>query len=792
MSLKRNLCVAAALFMLTAGGTCLGQTLREYADRAGVLVGAAVEPRLFDEPEYASTLAREFNMLTAENVLKWGTIRPTRERFNFEPGDRLVAFAQSHRMKVRGHCLAWSEYNPRWLERGEFTPAQMSGLLREHITKVMRHYRGKVFAWDVVNEIFLADGSVESSVWYDRPGIGLKGKGTAYVEQAFRWARAADPDALLFYNDYDTEGLNPKSDAVYAMVKDFKARGVPIDGVGIQAHIVDLEARDLATIEQNLARLAALGVQIHITELDVGLPSGAGQPDAAALKRQAEIYRRVADACLRQPKCTAFQTWGFTDKYTWIPDYTKGAKGAPLPFDAGYKKKPAYDALLEAFRARALERAGFPRPVEMTAEEDQRRTLKVLGIERLRPGVDGYNRSAPNAVNYDESKGGPSAPLPDPLLFKDGRRVKDAREWREKRRPEIVEEFDREVYGRAPARTPAVRWEVLTTTREKNGGVPVVVKKLVGHVDNSSYPQVKVDIDLTLATPADAAGPVPVMLELSWVFPPGWKPPPGFTPPPEPTWQQQVLKQGWGYASYVPVSVQADNGAGLTKGVIGLVNKGRPRGADDWGALRAWAWGASRALDYFETDRDVDAGQVGITGHSRYGKAAAVAMAYDPRFRIGYISSSGAGGLNLYRRTFGELLENLAASGEYHWMAGNFLKYAGPLTAADLPVDSHELLALIAPRPVFVGAGTVQAGDGWVDAKGMFLSTAAASPVYALLGKKGLGATEFPPTETALIDGDLAFRQHAGGHFPGPNWPTFITFASRYLKATPAQTTRRN
>jgi GH35 family endo-1,4-beta-xylanase len=782
MTLKKTLCAALILIISAGGGACLGQTLREYADRAGVLVGAAAEPRLLEEPEYAATLAREFNMLTAENALKWGAIRPTRERFNFEPGDRLVAFARQHGMKVRGHCLAWSEYNPRWLEKGNFTPEQMSGLLREHITKVMQHYRGKVFAWDVVNEIFLADGSVESSVWYDQPGIGLKGKGTAYVEQALRWARAADPGALLFYNDYDTEGINPKSDAVYAMVKDFKRRGVPIDGVGIQAHIVDLGAKDLATIEQNLARLAALGVQVHITELDVGLPSGAGRPDAAALKRQAEIYRRIADACLRQPKCTAFQTWGFTDKYTWIPNYTKGAKGAPLPFDRNYQKKPAYDALLEAFRERALVRAGFPAPVELTAEQDHQRMLKLLGIERLRPGVDGYNRAAPNAVNYDESKGGPTTPLPDPLVLKNGRRVTDARAWWDKRRPEIVEEFDREVYGRAPLKTPRVKWEVLSTSREKNGDVPVVVKKLVGHVDNSSYPQVNVDIDLTLTTPAEAGGPVPVMLELSWVFPPGWKPPPGFTPPPGPTWQQQVLAKGWGYASYVPVSVQADSGAGLTKGIIGLVNKGQPRKPDDWGALRAWAWGASRALDYFETDRDVDAKRVGITGHSRYGKAAAVAMAYDQRFAIGYISSSGAGGLNLYRRTFGELPENLAASGEYHWMAGNFLKYAGPLTAADLPVDAHELLALIAPRPVFVGAGTMQQGDGWVDAKGMFLATAAASPVYALLGKRGLGATEFPPTETALLDGDLAFRQHAGGHFPGPNWPTFITFAGRYLK----------
>jgi endo-1,4-beta-xylanase len=246
MIARKALCVAAASALLvTAGGvTSLAQTLREYADRAGVLVGAAVEPRLLSEPQYASTLAREFNMLTAENALKWGAIRPRRAAFDFGPGDRLVGFAQKHDMKVRGHTLLWSEYNPAWLTKGRFTPKQMSELLREHITKVMRHYRGKVFAWDVVNEVFLADGTIEPSVWYDQPGIGLKGKGTAYVEQAFRWARAADPDALLFYNDYDTEGLNPKSDAVYEMVKDFKSRGVPIDGVGIQAHIVDLEAKE--------------------------------------------------------------------------------------------------------------------------------------------------------------------------------------------------------------------------------------------------------------------------------------------------------------------------------------------------------------------------------------------------------------------------------------------------------------------------------------------------------------------------------------------------------------------
>jgi hypothetical protein len=244
------------------------------------------------------------------------------------------------------------------------------------------------------------------------------------------------------------------------------------------------------------------------------------------------------------------------------------------------------------------------------------------------------------------------------------------------------------------------------------------------------------------------------------------------------------LAKGWGYAVLLATTIQPDNGAGLTSGVIGLTNGGEPRKLDDWGALRAWAWGASRALDYFETDKAVDAKQVGIEGHSRYGKAALVTMAYDQRFAIAYVSSSGEGVAKLHRPNWGELVENVAGTGEYHWMAGNFLKYAGPLTWNDLPVDSHELVALCAPRPVFISAGSLEKGDGWVDAKGMFLAAAGAGPVYRLLGKKDMGPTEFPPIETSLIDGDVAFRQHSGGHTPAPNWPTFLTFASRYLKGS--------
>ncbi len=427
-------------------------------------------------------------------------------------------------------------------------------------------------------------------------------------------------------------------------------------------------------------------------------------------------------------------------------------------------------------------------PPHLTSEQDQQRTMELLHIKSLRPGADPNHPDAPNAVNYDESKANPYPTLPDALRLNDGGKVTTAAMWWKVRRPQIVEDFDREVYGRVPKHVPKVHWDVTQVVLEHNGGTPVITKHLTGRVDNSSYPSVKVNIQLTLSTPAEAKGPVPVIMEfgfdpallrafLARLAARGVKLPP---PPPGPTWQQQLLRKGWGYAVLIPTSVQADNGAGLTQGIIGLCNRGRPRKLDDWGALRAWAWGASRALDYFATDKAVDAKHVGITGHSRYGKAALVAMAYDQRFAIGYISSSGMGGAALYRRNFGERLENVAAANEYHWMAGNFLKYAGPLTPNDLPVDSNELIALCAPRPVFISGGATK-GDGWVDARGMFMAAAGASPVYALLGKEGLQTNTFPPIGTPLIDGAIGFRQHHQGHTPAPNWPTFIEFASRYL-----------
>jgi peptidoglycan/xylan/chitin deacetylase (PgdA/CDA1 family) len=419
---------------------------------------------------------------------------------------------------------------------------------------------------------------------------------------------------------------------------------------------------------------------------------------------------------------------------------------------------------------------------QQKTQADYQNMLAQLRIDSTRRGPSG-NPSAPNAANTDESKAKQFTSLPDPLVLNNGRKVTDAKTWWSKRRPEIEEAFNKEIYGRVPKLTPKVNWELVSTVDTSFGNVQAIAKNLLGHVDNSSYPQIKVDIQMALIIPKNSTKPVPVMMEFGFVFPPGFRPP---APPPgtvvEKSWQQQVLEQGWGFAILVPTSYQADNGAGLTAGIIGLCNKGQNRKPDDWGALRAWAWGASRAIDYFETDKDVDAKQVGIEGLSRYGKAAVVTMAFEPRISIGFIGSSGAGGTKILRRIFGEQVENLASSGEYHWFAGNFIKYAGPLTANDLPVDAHELVALCAPRPVFISSGSPRVEGQWVDAKGMFLGGVYAGPVYKLLGKKDLGIVEFPPLETTLTEGDIAFRQHSGGHTTGPNWPTFIQWAKRYIK----------
>lgn len=406
---------------------------------------------------------------------------------------------------------------------------------------------------------------------------------------------------------------------------------------------------------------------------------------------------------------------------------------------------------------------------------DHQQMMRQLDITSLRPGLSG-NPQAPDAANTDEAKVPPYF-LPDPMVLNNGSRVKTPQEWQQ-RRTEIREIFDREIYGRLPENIPAVNWRVISEKDTLDGGFPVTIKKLEGMVDNSSYSEVEVVMQLTVGTPADAGTAVPVILEFGFDWGGRFGRQDNNN---ELTWKQQLLQKGWGYAILVPWTVQADNGAGLRQGVIGLANKGEHREPDDWGALRAWAWGASKAVDYFETDPEIDAKRIGIEGMSRYGKAALVAMAYEPRIAIGFIGSSGAGGAKILHRVFGEQVENLASSAEYHWFAGNFIKYAGPLTQEDLPVDAHHLVTMCAPRPVFISSGSAAVEGQWVDAKGMFLGGAMAGPVYELLGKQSMRTMLFPPQET-LVDGDVAFRQHEGGHTNAPNWPHFIKFAERYLE----------
>jgi hypothetical protein len=391
--------------------------------------------------------------------------------------------------------------------------------------------------------------------------------------------------------------------------------------------------------------------------------------------------------------------------------------------------------------------------------------------------------------------------------------------WR-KRRAEILDDFEREVYGRRPQRIPAVSWQVVATTTGSDGNMPIVRKQLLGRVDNSSYPAISVNVQAVLTVPANAGRPVPVIIQFGGgafelpanvstsanpcqIAGPARGNPPAASavtpparaaaPPAAPTWQQQILARGWGYVNLNIGSVQGDCGAGLQAGIIGLVNKGQPRSLEDWGVLSAWGWGASRVLDYLATDSAVDASRVGVQGHSRSGKAALLAMALDERFAIGYISSSGQGGAKLHRRKYGETIENLATR-YYYWMGGNYLKYTGRWDA--LPVDSHELIAACAPRPVFISAGngpgptkpdgTVEINDAWVDAKGSFLAAVGAAPVYELVGRRGLGRTEMPAIDTPVLDGDLGFHQHTAGHTPNPTWPTFLKFADRYFRGDAA------
>jgi hypothetical protein len=453
-----------------------------------------------------------------------------------------------------------------------------------------------------------------------------------------------------------------------------------------------------------------------------------------------------------------------------------------------------------------------PAPMNWTDAQDHQNMLAQLGITKLRPGPNGNANATNNAANYDQAKANPFPDWPDVLTLKNGRKVTSPEMWWQQRRPEILEDFEREMVGRVPRDVPKVTWSVTTQALDRVvGKLPVVAKQLVGHVDNSACPAINVDIQMTLVTPADAKGPVPVLMMFGGFGGGGFPRRPGEPEPTnrftalfsggrfaDPPSTEQLISDGWGFATLVPGSIQADNGRGLTKGIIGLCNRGQPRHPDDWGALRAWAWGAARGLDYLETDPAVDARHVGIEGVSRFGKAALVTMAFEPRFALALVGSSGEGGAKPHRRNFGEAVENLTGSGEYHWMAGNFLKYGaaessfGSKNAGDLPVDAHELIALCAPRLTFISYGLPARGDAnWLDQQGSYMATVAAGPVFRLLGASDIGDTndyhlaQMPPVNTGLLKGELAWRQHDGGHEDRSNMKYFIAWADQFIHHTP-------
>jgi lysophospholipase L1-like esterase len=426
--------------------------------------------------------------------------------------------------------------------------------------------------------------------------------------------------------------------------------------------------------------------------------------------------------------------------------------------------------------------------------DDYQHMLAQLGIKKMRKGRDGRGADSSSEATANRLLN----TLPELMTFKDGAKVTSASHW-PRRRAEIVEDFEHEVYGRIPKNVPKVMWEVTKTVEGESGGIATVTKTLVGRVDNSAFPKIKVAIQANFTVPKRAAGRVPILLQFGFGFGGGRGGKAGGT-----SWTQQALNQGWGYGTINPVSIQPDNGR-LREGIIGLTNKGQPRGPEDWGALRAWAWGVSQLIDYFAANPDsgVDPTRVCITGVSRYGKAALVATAFDTRIAAGFVASSGAGGAKLFRRDFGEMLENLAGRGGYHWMAGNFLKYAaddatfGKKTVADLPVDQHELIALCAPRLCFISYGVPPGDPNWVDAHGSFMAAVLAGPAYRLLGKKDLGTPGNPlidpmPPVNALIGSELAWRQHSGGHTNVPNFPAFFSWAGRYLDPATRPLPRRD
>ena len=338
-----------ALFLVACGTTPSSEvvvrvpaTLRTLAQTHHILLGSAVNmDALQHDPNYARTLAQEFDVVTPENVMKFDAVHPEKDTYTFAQADALVAFAKAHNMQVRGHNLVWYRALPNWITQGTFTRDQLLAIMKDHIFTVVSHYRGQVNIWDVVNEAIADDGSMRNSIWY-------RDIGPDYLDWAFRWAHEANPQAHLFYNDYGAEGLNPKSNAIYNLVKSMLQRGIPIYGVGLQMHTSILNAPVEQDVIANMNRLAALGLKVQITEMDVQI-QGSTQPMAQRLAAQAKVYYAMLHTCLVVNACEAFVMWGFTDRYTWIPSAT-GHADAPLIFDTHYQPKPAFTSMMQELR----------------------------------------------------------------------------------------------------------------------------------------------------------------------------------------------------------------------------------------------------------------------------------------------------------------------------------------------------------------------------------------------------------------------------------------------------------
>lgn len=317
-----------------AGGT----PLRALADQRGFLIGAAARSGpIFENDLYAQRLAQEFNLLTVEWEMNFKPVHPEPDRYNFDQPDRVVAFAEANDMLVVGHTLVWHLEVPDWFAEGDYSREESIEVLREHIMTVVGRYKGRIYAWDVVNEAIDDDGSLRDSVWLERIG-------PEYIQMAFEFAHEADPDALLFYNDYGIEEPNEKSDAVYELLSDLKAEGVPVDGVGFQMHVGLDDRRDPDAVVENFERFGELGLTVHITEMDVSTSKVGGSVDEK-LAAEADIYAEMLGACLEVDACGALVMWGFTDAHTYLDE-----SEMPLPFDGDYQPKPAYDALAETLQ----------------------------------------------------------------------------------------------------------------------------------------------------------------------------------------------------------------------------------------------------------------------------------------------------------------------------------------------------------------------------------------------------------------------------------------------------------